>query len=76
MIHMISCSTPPSYDSYDPCVGPHPFDIDSLGDSMLLSLAEAAYATIQSSSDDSTPNEQHLVASYPYSLPSWLSSPP
>ena len=43
---------------------------------MPQSPVDAEYDAIQYSSNDSTPDDQHPLASDPYSLPSWLSSPP
>ena len=43
---------------------------------MPLILAEATYDAIQSIDHHSDCDDVHLVASDPFSLPSWLGSPP
>jgi hypothetical protein len=61
-----------SLESSDPWIMPSPLEFDTLGDTMPLSPAEAKYDAIQSTSP--SPDDQHLVASNSYSLPSWLNS--
>lgn len=59
-------------ESSDPWVVPSPLEFDALGDTMPLSPAEASYVAIQSASPSS--NDQHLLASDTYLMPSWLNS--
>jgi hypothetical protein len=72
MINMISTMAHQSYESSDPWIVPSPLEFDALGDTMPLSPAEAEYDAIQSASP--SPDDQHLLASTTYSLPSWLES--
>jgi hypothetical protein len=72
MINMISTTIHQSLESSDPWIVPSPLEFDTLGDSMSLSPTEAKYDAIQSASP--SPDDQHLVASNSYSLPSWLNS--
>ena len=76
MIHMISSLAPQSHNTYNPWVVPHSSVISSLGESMPLSPIEDAYNAIQSTSNTLNSIDQDLVASNPYSLPSWLNSLP
>jgi hypothetical protein len=72
MVNMISTMVHQSLESSDPWIVPSPLEFDTLGDTMPLSPAEAKYDTIQSTSP--SPDDQHLLASTSYSLPSWLDS--
>jgi hypothetical protein len=69
-INMISTMVQQSSKSYDPWVVPRQSDFESLGDTMPLSLVEVAYDVIHSTSYSLYFDDHHLVASYPYSLPS------
>jgi hypothetical protein len=71
-INMISTMAYQSFESSDPWVVPSPLEFDALGDTMPLSLYEASYDEIQSASPSL--DDQHLLASDTYSLPSWLNS--
>ena len=75
-INMISYTIPQSHESLDPWVVPDLSDIDLLGDTMPLSRAKATYNAIQSVDAHLECDDVHLVTFSPYSLPSWLSSPP
>jgi hypothetical protein len=72
MINMISTMAHQSFESSDPWIVPSPLEFDTLGDTMPLSPTEAEYDAIQSASP--SPDDQHLLASTTYSLPSWLDS--
>jgi hypothetical protein len=67
---MILTMTSQSFESSDPWVVPSPLAFDALCDTMPLSPAEASYDAIQSTSPSL--DNQHLLASDTYSLPSWL----
>jgi hypothetical protein len=71
-INMISTMAYQSYESYYSWVVPSPLEFDALGDAMTLSPVEASYNAIQSTSPSL--DDQHLLASNTYSLPSWLDS--
>ena len=71
IINMISTMAYQSLESYDPWVVPSPLEFDALGDAMPLSL-EASYNAIKSASPSL--DDQHLLTSNTYSLPSWLNS--
>jgi hypothetical protein len=72
MINMISTMVYQSLESSDPLIVPSPLEFDTLGDSMSLSPAKAKYDAIQSASPSL--DNQHMVASNSYSIPSWLNS--
>jgi hypothetical protein len=72
MINMTSTMAHQSYESSYPWIMPSPLEFDALGDTMPLSPAEAEYDAIQSTSP--SPDDQHLLVSMTYSLPSWLDS--
>jgi hypothetical protein len=72
MVNMISTMVHQSFESSDPWIVPSPLEFDTLGDTMPLSPAEAEYNAIQSTSPSL--DDQHLLASTSYSLPSWLDS--
>jgi hypothetical protein len=72
MVNMILTMVHQSLESSDPWIVPSPLEFDSLGDTMPLSPAEVEYDAIQSASP--SPDDQHLLASNSYSLPSWLDS--
>jgi hypothetical protein len=69
-INMISTTTYQSLELYDPWIVPSPLEFDAIGDTMPLSLIEALYASIQSTSPSS--DDQHLLAPDTYSMLSWL----
>jgi hypothetical protein len=69
---MISTMVHQSLESSNPWIVPSPLEFDSLSDSMPLSPTEAEYDAIQYASP--SPDDQHLLASNSYSLPSWLDS--
>jgi hypothetical protein len=71
-INMISTMAYQSLESSDPWLVPSPLEFDALGDAMPLSLAEASYTAIQSTSPSM--DDQHLLAPDTYSMPSWLNS--
>jgi hypothetical protein len=71
-VNMISNMPYQSLESSDPWIVPSPLEFDVLGDTMSLSLAEAAYVAIQSASPSS--NTSHSLAPDTYSVPSWLDS--
>ena len=75
-IHMISITTPKSFELYDPWVVPNQSKIDLLDDTMPLNHDESIYDAIQASYYISTCNDKHLVALDPYSLLSWLGYSP
>jgi hypothetical protein len=50
MINMILTMEYQSYESSDPWVVPSPLEFNALGDTLLLSLVEASYDAIQSTS--------------------------
>jgi hypothetical protein len=72
VINMISTMPYQSLESSDPWIVPSPFEFNVLNDTMPLSLAEAAYVAIQSTSP--SPNNSHSLAPDAYSVPSWLDS--
>jgi hypothetical protein len=71
-INMISTTTYQYLESSNPWLVPSPLEFSALGDAMPLSLVEASYATIQSTSPST--DDQHLLAPDTYSMPSWLNS--
>jgi hypothetical protein len=71
-INMILTMAYQSLESSDPWLVPSPLEFDPLGDAMPLSPAEASYDAIQYAS--LSLDDQHLLASNTYSLPSWLNS--
>jgi hypothetical protein len=72
MVNMISTIVHQSIESFDPWIVPSPIEFNTLGDAMPLSPVEAEYNTIQFSSPSL--DDQHLLDSTSYSLPSWLYS--
>jgi len=72
MVNMISTKVYQFLESFDLWIVPSPLEFDSLGDIMPLSPVEAKYDAIQYTSP--SPNDQHLLESTFYSLPSWLYS--
>jgi hypothetical protein len=72
IINMISTMAYQSLESFDPWLVPSPLEFDALGDAMPLSPAEASYSAIQYSSPSM--DDQHLLASNTYLMPSWLNS--
>jgi hypothetical protein len=72
IVNMILTTTYQSLESSDPWIVPSPLEFDALGDTMPLSLADASYVSIQSSSPSL--DDQHLLAPDTYSMPSWLNS--
>jgi hypothetical protein len=68
MVTMILTMVHQSFDSFDPWIVPSPLEFDTLGDTMPLSPTEAKYNTIQYTSPSL--DDQHLLASTSYSLPS------
>jgi hypothetical protein len=71
-INMISTMPYQSLESSDPWIVPSPLEFDVLGDTMPLSLVEAAYIAIQSTCP--FPDNPYLLAPDAYSVPSWLDS--
>jgi len=71
-INRISTMAYQSLESFDPWLVPSPLEFDALGDVMPLIMVEASYTVIQSASPSM--DEQHLLASNIYSIPSWLNS--
>jgi hypothetical protein len=71
-INMISTMAYQYLDSSDPWVVPILLEFDALGDVMPLSPVEASYDAIQYASPFL--DDQDLLASNAYSLPSWLNS--
>jgi hypothetical protein len=72
MINMISTMAYQYFESSDPWIVPSPLEFNALGDVMPLSVVEDSYDAIQSAS--LSLDDQHLLASNTYSLPSWLDS--
>jgi hypothetical protein len=72
MIDVILTMAHQSFNSSDPWVVPSPLEFDTLGDTMPLSPAESEYDVIQSVSPSL--DDQYLLASTTYLLPSWLDS--
>jgi hypothetical protein len=72
IVNMISTMPYQSLESSDPWIVPSPLEFDVLSDTMPLSLAEAAYVAIQSTSPSL--NNPHLLEPDAYSVPSWLDS--
>jgi len=68
VINMISTMVHQSYESSDPWILPSPLEFDALGDTMPLIPIETECDAIQSASPSL--NNQHLLASTTYSLPS------
>jgi hypothetical protein len=71
-INMISTMAYQSFELFDPWVVPSLLEFNPLGDDMPLSPAEASYDDIQYTSPSL--DDQHLLASNTYLLPSWLDS--
>jgi hypothetical protein len=72
MFNMISTMAHRSFESSDPWIILSPLEFDTVGGTMPLSHAKAEYDTIQSTSP--SPDDQHMLVSMNYSLPSWLDS--
>jgi hypothetical protein len=70
MINMILNMAYQYFELSDPWVVPSPLKFDALGDTMPLSPVEASYNVIHSASPSL--DNQNLLASNTYSLPSWL----
>jgi hypothetical protein len=75
-INMLSSKVQQSPRSIDPWVVPDPSTTEFLGDTMPISPVEATYDAIQSVDHHSNCDDVHLVASDPFSLPSWVGYPP
>jgi hypothetical protein len=71
-INMILTMVYQSLESSNPWIVPTPLELDALGDTMPLSLAETSYVSIQSASPSS--DDQHLLAPDSYPMPLWLNS--
>jgi hypothetical protein len=71
-VNMISTMAYQFLESSNPWIVPSPMEFDVLGDTIPLSLAEAAYIDIQSASPSL--DNPHLLALHAYSMPSWLDS--
>jgi len=71
IVNMISTMVHQSHESSYPWIVHSPLEFDTLGDTMPHSPAEAKYNTIQFASP---PEDQHLLVSNSYLLPSWLDS--
>jgi hypothetical protein len=69
---MISNEIHQSLKSYDPWIMLSPLEFDTLGDTIPLIPTKEEYDSIQSAS--TSPDDQHLVVSNSYSLPSWFNS--
>ena len=67
-VNMIYTMVHQSLESFDPWIVPSPLEFNTLGDTMQRSPVEAKYESIQSVSP--SPNDQHLLMSNSYSLPS------
>jgi hypothetical protein len=68
MINMISTMVHQSFESSDPWIIPSPLEFDTLGDTMPLSPTKANYDAIHFAS--SSLDDQHILASTTYTLPS------
>jgi hypothetical protein len=71
-VNMISTMVHQSLKSYGPWIVLHPLEFDTLVDMMPLTPAEVEYNSIQSTSPSM--DDQHMLASTSYSLPSFLDS--